>query len=334
MEKDLNQALKDISENPLQSIQDIKKTLDEALRSIPKLEFPEIKLPKFETEIQSYLESLPEPAVMEIGCLPAVREAAETIRAATDKQLSFLTSVTEVSRKFSEEIEKALAPLKRQFEIAEKVSLIGEMGWTALPGTFFESYLDCPIEKQEETDAYFMELLKDDIVETLLAEIVSISDNDIADDVMEAILDYRHGRYKSSAMIMFSLIDGVLIRIHEGEIYELYKQTYQYKRQKKKRRPVGEAAANNITEYYGHAPASFHFYQYVGLKTCLPKLFIDANDFSIPEHIINRNLVSHGMLRRKVEKKDCLQLFLLFANFIKYIKDFNEKFGSDQSGES
>lgn len=330
MEKDFNQSLKDICENSIQAVQEIEKSLNEVLGRFPKLDFPEITIPDYTTEIQSYLESLPKPAEMEIGCLSAVEKVAETIGRATE-QFSFLPAITEVARKFSEESEKAFAPLKRQFEIAGKVSLIGEMGWTALPGTYFESYLECPVENQEETDAYFMELLKDDVVEILLSEIVSISNSEITDDVLEAIDNYRDGRYKSSALIMFGLIDGVLIRIHKGEVYELYKQTDQYKRQQ--RRPVGKAAANNITKYYGQAPASFHFYQYVGLQTCLPKLFIDAEDFSIPENIINRNYVSHGMLKRKVEKKDCLQLFLLFRNFIKYIEDFNAQFDSDLIGE-
>ena len=244
------------------------------------------------------------------------------------KQLSGPSAVEELAKKYLDERERKFAHVQRMFEVSSRLSQIGETGWTSLPETDFESYMNCPIGEQKETDAYFMGLLKDDVINSLLTEISSFSDGGPDDDINEAINDYKDGRYKSSALIMISLIDGILIKNHQGEIFELYKQK-QANKQKQKGRPVGVAAAKNITDYFGQCPVSFHFYLYSELESCLPKVFAFTNDFSIPEHPINRNMLAHGMQKRRVEKKDCLQLFLLFRNFVRYILDFNEQFAVD-----
>lgn len=329
MDKDKEQLLEDIDEYPLTELRDIKRNIEEVLGSIPKLDFSEIAIPDIGEGIRVYFESLPKPASMDESLFPYV-SAVEEVFGEGGSITTRISAAAEEFRKQNEEREKALAPIKRQFEVADRIISIGELGWTAVPDTCFDSYMDCPVGDYEKADEYFLKLLEDDVVESLFSEIVSISDSESLDDVLEAIAEYRNGRFKSSALIVFCLIDGVLIRNHKDEVLEMYKQTDQYKR--RQRRPVGEAAAKSIAEFFGHnTPASFHFYHYVGLKSCLTKLFADAEDFSIPEYPINRNMLSHGMLKRKVEKKDCLQLFLLFRNLIMYINDYNERFGSEQS---
>lgn len=327
MSKDKEQLFEGIKEYPLTELKDIKRNIEEALGSIPKLDFPEIAIPDLGKEIRVYFESLPKPAIMDNAFLPFVSALEDVFGKAGSA--TRLSAAAKELKKLNEEREKAFAPIKKQFEVADRITSIGELGWTAIPDTYFDSYMDCPVGDYEKVDEFFLKLLKDDVVESLFSEIISISDNESSDDVMEAIGDYRNGRFKSSALIVFGLVDGILIRNHKDEVFEMYKRTNQHKRQH--RRPVGKAAAKSIAEFFGqNTPASFHFFHYLGLKSCLAKLFADAEDFSIPEHPINRNMLSHGMLKRKVEKKDCLQLFLLFRNFIMYINDFNEQFGADQ----
>lgn len=130
----------------------------------------------------------------------------------------YVRQFIEIYEKARESIEMEERFWKMQPRIKEKISIIGQYGWTALPGALFESYLDCPTNTQQETDDFFMSQLDDNTVQNLLSEIEVITDE--PDDVSEAIFDYKNERYKSSAMILFSLIDAILIKSNENEFRE------------------------------------------------------------------------------------------------------------------
>ena len=55
---------------------------------------------------------------------------------------------------------------------------------------------------------------------------------------------------------------------------------------------------------------------YANLFSCLFKMFEDGNDFKKQPQVINRNFLDHGMLTRRVSRKDCIQLFLLYYNML------------------
>lgn len=201
-----------------------------------------------------------------------------------------------------------------QPRIKEKISEIGQYGWTALPGTQFESYLECPTDTQQETDDFFMRKLNDNTVQDLFSEIEAITDE--PDDISEAILDYKDERYKSSAMILFALIDAILIKSNDNKL--------------KGRKDIPQEWGNKFFLNIEKG-IRFHDIHLVGITTSLNELFRSWEKFIYPEHIINRNVLDHGMLRRKVTKKDCLQIFLLYRNMVKLIIDIEDRFYSPSS---
>ena len=47
-------------------------------------------------------------------------------------------------------------------------------------------------------------------------------------------------------------------------------------------------------------------------------IFADGDDFKKQPKIVNRNFIGHGMLTSNVKKRDCIQLFLLYYNFLSF----------------
>lgn len=244
-------------------------------------------------------------------------ELVEMIRQETERLKPFMDVFKndEVKRFLSIQ-QKLLASIKEEAHfleqkpnIKEKISAIGILGWTALPGTKFESYLDCPTNTSQMADDYFMKLMDDNAVKALFSEIMEISDE--TDDVNEAIHDYNDGRYKSSTMVMFGLIDAILIKSNDNEL-----QGKRYVPQK-----WGTKFYIDIKN-----EIRFHDLHLTGITEALMEFFDNKKKFSYSEHVINRNVLVHGMLRRKVSKKDCLQVFLLYRNLLKYIIDVKERF--------
>ena len=55
------------------------------------------------------------------------------------------------------------------------------------------------------------------------------------------------------------------------------------------------------------------------LFACLEKVFEGGKDFKNQPDVINRNFLDHGMMTKKVRKKDCIQLFLLYYNMLELL---------------
>ena len=49
------------------------------------------------------------------------------------------------------------------------------------------------------------------------------------------------------------------------------------------------------------------------------EVFEKGNDFRKQPEVLNRNFLDHGMLTRKVTRKDCVQLFLLYYNILELL---------------
>ena len=60
-------------------------------------------------------------------------------------------------------------------------------------------------------------------------------------------------------------------------------------------------------------------FSHENIFNCLLAVFADGKDFKIQPEGINRNFLGHGMLTRKVARKDCVQLFLLYYNLMDYL---------------
>jgi len=57
---------------------------------------------------------------------------------------------------------------------------------------------------------------------------------------------------------------------------------------------------------------------------CFEKFFENGNDFRKEPKLINRNFIAHGMNRRDVRKRDCIQLFLALYNLVDFLDFISE----------
>ncbi len=60
----------------------------------------------------------------------------------------------------------------------------------------------------------------------------------------------------------------------------------------------------------------FSILRFENAYACLGKLFEHGRNFVIQPDLLNRNFLLHGMLTRRVTKRDCDQLFLLYYNWL------------------
>lgn len=67
------------------------------------------------------------------------------------------------------------------------------------------------------------------------------------------------------------------------------------------------------------APIKF-FYDCVNLFSCIETGFAPAENFKAEPYTFNRNYLAHGMTRRPVRQRDCIQLFFALYNLTVFLK--------------
>ncbi|MPM71699.1 hypothetical protein SDC9_118669 [bioreactor metagenome] len=126
-------------------------------------------------------------------------------------------------------------------------------------------------------------------------------------DLEEAIFCFQNKKYKSCALVLFSLIDSELIK--KQDITNV-------------KRKVGGSAIDKFkksiktTNILNELDMLLNFNN---LITCLFEVFSDSEDFKANKKIVNRNYISHGMTSKPVRRRDCIQLFLLLYNLLNFI---------------
>lgn len=131
------------------------------------------------------------------------------------------------------------------------------------------------------------------------------------DDIKEAIYDFGRSKYKSCSLMLFSLIDGELVRIQP-----LQTDDNQWRR-------VGTRAITRFQNQIDKSKESNNgiltLFGLVGLFKVLNSLYQEVHNFSPEPDILNRNFVVHGMNSRPVSKTDCIKLFILYHWLLKII---------------
>lgn len=187
----------------------------------------------------------------------------------------------------------------------------GEYGWTSITWAKLKFFYTVP-DTQAEADAKALSCCDEEQIEGLLTELLEKTETDKS-DLTEAIDDYRSKHYKSCVCILFSLIDGILIRSMKKD---------------KKRRPHGYIAAKKLNERIKDAEEFkgmvFHLLAWAGVLAAINSFFKDGDDFKEQPTVLGRNWLAHGMLNRPVTRKDCIQLFLLLDNLFR-IKEMLRK---------
>ena len=182
----------------------------------------------------------------------------------------------------------------------EGIKYWGENGWTIIPhapaGLFKTKIAD-----KSERDKIALRYLRKNDMEDLFADLQEMRLNH--KDLNEAIYCYDNKCYKACAMILCSMIDGMI-----------------YKRQpvKKDSRRKGDSKFFKKIKESGLKEdllqQSFFLLQMNNLIAYLTKLFENGNDFQLDTKVLNRNFLLHGMSKKSVSQKECKQLFLAVYN--------------------
>ena len=187
----------------------------------------------------------------------------------------------------------------------------GNYGWTLPPSSPMYLFNTAPSSLEDANKTVLSYCKKHDINELfdILREFKQVRKSDLE----EAIFDFENKKYKSCALILFGLIDARLIRLQPDK-----------DRTKDGRRPTGRRAGKNLFDSIETEQdidkTVYYLFSFYNLRACLLKVFEDGNDFKEQPQVINRNFLDHGMLHRKVCRRDCIQLFLLYYNLLEFLE--------------
>ncbi len=227
-------------------------------------------------------------------------------------------SLTELAKRFGDQIEPVFSDIhiptfseEKKLEIHKSFQRWGEYGWTCVPHATLSYYSQSP-ESQKSANKAALALCRANDMEGLFSRLYKTKGIKKS-DLEEAIFDFQHKKYKSCSMIICSMIDSKLIRIQRDED----------RNPKTKRRYSGQKAAEKLQKHIQDEQnieqLFFVLLVYENLFVCIQKVFEDGDDFTNQPAVINRNFIDHGMLTRSVARKDCVQLFLLFYNLVKFL---------------
>lgn len=226
------------------------------------------------------------------------------------------SALSESARRMSEIISESVRRLRiptlseeRKQELIEAHKLWGSYGWTMNPCENAKKIFEYMPTDKKSADAIALKQCSGQKMEQIF-EIISEIKRVKKADFEEAVFDYNHRQYKSCALILFSLVDAVLIRLQK-------KSDLNGKRRKVGLSAVSEAKKRTETDI--NTQMLFIAMFYTNLFACLEKVFESGKDFKNQPDVINRNFVDHGMMTNKVRKKDCIQLFLLYYNMLELL---------------
>ncbi len=245
---------------------------------------------------------------------PGLKETAEqlgrlAIYAVTDEPIvKSLSSWSEAGR----EIVKSLPDFSEILEEGESgfcfnvetVRRWAKFGWTLAPEATIVNYYAEP-ETKQEADEFICTIHNDDANERIMRELQNCHYHQER-DINEAIDAYKHGLYKSCALMLFSLIDALLIHTQDGTEYA----------ENRKQGNSGIKRFEKLKNPDLDASSSFLALSFVLCVDALNVFFDSTTNFTNGNSVLNRHLLCHGMLNRPVSKTDCVQLFLLYENML------------------
>ena len=301
--------------------------LRESLKQIkiPSIELPQIAtsaLPKLEIPKQlfDYSSILPDIKVIsqaiatiikpafDVGAIAKVYQ--DSIRTIIGTQQSLFKDIANQIAKTIPKISSLSMSEERIEEIRETQRVWGSYGWTIPEHAEIRDVFNLPASKAE-ADKIAMKYCSSKHMEALFEDTKRLQRTRL-NDFEEAVANYRDRRYRSCALLLFSLIDARLIRMQRDDD------------RKRGFRLSGKKAAQTILKHYKdeqlHESMYFSIFRYENLYACLMKVFEDGDDFKKQPDIINRNFLNHGMLVTRVRKRDCIQLFLLYYNWLSFLE--------------
>lgn len=180
----------------------------------------------------------------------------------------------------------------------------GKLGWTYIPSMPIGMF-DTPPTNLAEANNLAMQYCNADEMNYLFQELQKWKLNHR--DLESAIFCFQNRQYKACALLLCGLIDSKMIRIQKTD--------------PKRRRDVGSRAVRKMKDRYddsGEKLLAEALFAY-NLIAYLETLFGNGNDFKAEPEMLNRNFIGHGMNRRAVRKRDCIQLFLALNNLMHFL---------------
>ena len=305
----------------LQDDESFKPLIDSILRQSETLQQCFAQRSEIENLCERFIIAVrDEHAQLEKQCMIGIRAALNTFKMAlssyrvAEYNQNLRIAVDQWTRSLDRALKSihipAISSGQKQF-IIESQEKWAKYGWTQPPSSPTGLFYSMP-KNRKEADIIAQKYCKNSDMRDLFEELLK-NKNVKKSDLIEAIHDFEDGRYKSCVLILFGLIDARLIRLQRDN-----------DRDKRKRRAVGKTASrklyNRITEENYVTQSVDVFFKCTNVFSCLNEVFEDANDFKQQPLIINRNFIDHGMLHRKVCKKDCIQIFLLYYNLLKLLE--------------
>lgn len=195
---------------------------------------------------------------------------------------------------------------ERKQEILESHLQWGKLGWSWFQDASMDFYDDPPADIRD-ANAKVKHLCSLQGLESIFDQLREQKINH--EDLESAIFCFRNRQYKACALMLFGLIDAKLIRVQlrgNGN------------------RMVGAGAVRQLKTRFEGSKDKQVFYAMLfcsNLFACLETIFAYGNDFKNEPNIINRNFVDHGMNRRRIRKRDCIQLFLVLNNLMLFLSE-------------
>lgn len=196
-------------------------------------------------------------------------------------------------------------------KLTEAFRIWGAYGWTFHPDTPWHLFFNAPLN-QKDAHLLMQPYCKTSNINLLFDKIFMESKVRLT-DFNDAKKNFENRNYKSCALMLFSLIDGIYLRIQPST--DTNKQW----------RRVGTRGIDRLKNSLDESKQNQWVFQQlltINLVSCLYTFYEPYHGFkNEPQNIINRNFIMHGMGHRKVLRRDCIQLFLLYYNVLIQTRD-------------
>lgn len=231
-----------------------------------------------------------------------VKKVAQAAQAYTRTTLPQLAEVAVALIKSVANFRQSSLSDEEANQLVESNRVWGEYGWTYMPSMPITMF-DTPPANIAEANKLAMQYCAASEMEKVFAELQKCKLNH--NDLNSAIFCYQNRQYKACALLLCGLIDSKVIRVRSDE-----------------NRPTGERAVKAIKKNYdscGEKILAEAMLVY-NLLSYLEVLFKRGYGFLHEPDVLNRNFIGHGMNRRTVRKRDCIQLFLALYNLLKHFE--------------
>lgn len=233
----------------------------------------------------------------------------ETVNSLLEKQQAFLQSLASLkdyySRLFAQLPKIKIPQLSEEERELRKRAVCkwGTFGWTFPPWESL-NFFDNPPGTLDAADKQMLPYGKTAVMETLWAE-TKKEFKCKKSDYNSAIILFKEKQYTACSLLLFSLIDGVLIRFQTNA---------------KQKKQVGNGAIQffhiKVRKRPNFEHTFFMYFNFFNVFSCLNEMYKVDEDFKGTPKIVNRNYVAHGMSKRNVRKRDCVKLFYLYYNLL------------------